>query len=120
MNAANLIPDLDQVVALYYDCAEALEEGFDQATDEFYAENDHRCNIQQRSAEAYADRRQQQLQERIDRFSQQGSRMLPATEGLLNKVNRELEDKQKTIQERRNNVKLNSTQLAAGIIFIED
>ncbi|MER3478411.1 MAG: DNA/RNA helicase, superfamily II, SNF2 family protein [Leptolyngbya sp. ERB_1_2] len=120
VNAANLIPDLDRVITLYSDCAKALEAGFDQATDEFYAENDHRCNIQQRSAEAYAERRRQQLQDRIDRFSQLGSRILPAIEGLLNKVNRELEDRRKTIQEHRNNVKLVSTQLAAGMIFIEN
>jgi hypothetical protein len=44
--------------------------------------------------------------------------MLPATEGLLKKVNRELELKQRSIDDRRN-TELKSIQLAAGIIFVE-
>ncbi|MBE9012363.1 hypothetical protein IQ250_19375 [Pseudanabaenaceae cyanobacterium LEGE 13415] len=118
-NAANLINDLDQVLSLYSDCDDALEEAFDQASKEFAAENDNRCRIQERSAENYADRRRQQLEERITQFQQSGKlRMLPATEGLLKKVNRELELKKRAIDDRRN-TDLKLTQLAAGIIFVE-
>ncbi|NJR48640.1 MAG: DEAD/DEAH box helicase family protein [Leptolyngbyaceae cyanobacterium CSU_1_3] len=118
-NASNLIEDLDQVLALYSDCDDALEAAFDQASAEFDAENYHHCDVQQRSAQSYADRRRHQLEERIQAFQQSGKlRMLPATEGQLRKVNRELELKQKLIGDRRN-TELKVTQLAAGIIFVE-
>ncbi len=119
LNAANLLEDLDRVLALYCDCDDALETGFDQASAEFDAENDSRCNVQRRSAESYADRRQQQLEERIQTFQQSGKlRMVPATEGQLRKVNRELEIKKKMIVDRHN-TELNVIQLAAGMIFVE-
>ena len=119
LNAANLLEDLDRVLALYRDCDQALEAAFDQASAEFTAENDHHCNVQQRSAKSYADRRSQQLKERIQAFQQSGKlRILPATEGQLQKVNRELEIKNKMIGDRRN-TELNVIQLAAGMIFVE-
>ncbi|BAU09777.1 hypothetical protein LEP3755_02520 [Leptolyngbya sp. NIES-3755] len=118
-NAANLIDNLDRVLSLYSDCDDALEQAFDQASKEFEAENENRCRIQERSAENYADRRRQQLEERIAQFQQSGKlRMLPATEGLLKKVNRELELKKRAIDDRLN-TDFNLTQLAAGIIFVE-
>ena len=118
-NAANLLEDLDQVLALYCDCDDALEASFDQASAEFAAENDNRCDVQQRSAESYADRRRQQLEDRLQTFQQSGKlRMVPATEGQLRKVNQDLEIKQKLVSDRRN-TELNVTQLAAGIIFVE-
>ena len=43
--------------------------------------------------------------------------MLPATEGQLRKVNRELEIKKVMIDDRRN-TELNVIQLAAGMIFV--
>jgi hypothetical protein len=119
LNAANLLEDLDRVLALYSDCDDALEAAFDQASAEFAAENDNHCNVQQRSAESYAARRSQQLEERIQAFQQSGKlRILPATEGQLQKVNRELEIKKKMIGDRRN-TELNLIHLAAGIIFVE-
>ncbi|MGV0023961.1 SNF2-related protein [Phormidesmis priestleyi] len=119
LNAANLLEDRDQVLALASDCDDALEEAFNQASTEFDAENDNRCRVQERSAENYADRRQQQLQERIQQFRQTNRlRMLPATEGLLNKVNRELAAKKRAIDDRRD-TDLKLIQLAAGIIFVE-
>ena len=119
LNAANLIENLDRVLALYSDCDDALEAAFDQASAEFAAENDNHCNVQQRSAESYAARRSQQLEERIQTFQQSGKlRILPATEGQLQKVNRELEIKKKMIGDRRN-TELNLIHLAAGIIFVE-
>lgn len=118
-NAANLIEDLDRVLSLYSDCDDALEQAYEQAAKEFEAENENRCRIQERSAENYADRRRQQLEERILQFQQTGKlRMLPATEGLLKKVNRELELKKRVINDRRN-TDSTLTQLAAGIIFVE-
>lgn len=119
LNAANLLEDLAQVLARYRDCDQALERAFDQASEEFDTENDNRCSVQERSAESYAARRCQQLHERIQSFQQAGKlRMLPATEGQLQKVNRELAIKKKLIGDRRN-TDLNVVQLAAGLIFVE-
>ncbi|MCY7276724.1 MAG: DNA/RNA helicase, superfamily II, SNF2 family protein, partial [Phormidesmis sp. CAN_BIN44] len=119
LNAANLLDDRDQVLALYSDCDDALEAAFDQASTEFTAENDNRCNVQERSAESDTDRRRQQLEDRIQTFQQSGKlRMLPATEGQLRKANRELEIKKVMIVDRRN-TELNVIQLAAGMIFVE-
>jgi hypothetical protein len=44
--------------------------------------------------------------------------MIPATEGLLNKVNRELDIKLRAIAQRRY-ISLDQVQLAAGVIFVE-
>ena len=119
LNAVNLLEDMDHVLALYSNCDDALEEAFEQASKEFDAENDNRCSVQERSAESYADRRRQQLEERIQQFQQTDRlRMLPATEGLLKKVNRELETKKREISDRRS-TELKLLQLAAGVIFVE-
>lgn len=119
LNAANLLTDSDLILALYNDCQDALEEAFEQASQEFDAENDNRCRVQERSAESYAQQRCQQLEERIQQFQQSGRlRMLPATEGLLKKVNRELETKRRLIEERRN-TELKLVELAAGIVFVQ-
>jgi superfamily II DNA or RNA helicase len=119
LNAANLLEDIDQILALCSDCDAALEEAFEQASKEFDAENNNRCSVQERSAENYADRRRQQLEDRIQQFQQSGRlRMLPATEGLLKKVNRELETKKREIADRRN-TELKLIQLAAGVIFVQ-
>jgi len=119
-NAINLINDMNEVLAVYRNCDEYLEEAFDLAAEEFEIENRNRCDVQQRSAEDYANRRRQELQERIQRFHSEGKlQMIPATEGLLKKVNRELEIKLKAIANRRDNTSLNLVQLAAGVIFVE-
>ena len=79
----------------------------------------NRCDVQQRSAEDYANRRRQELQERLQRFHSEGKlQMIPATEGLLKKVNRELEIKLRAIAHRRE-ISLDLVQLAAGVIFVE-
>jgi hypothetical protein len=118
-NAVHSISDLESVLALYHYCDEYLEEAFSRAAEDFELENMNRCNVQQQSAENYANRRRQELQERIARFQAEGKlQMIPATEGLLRKVNRELEIKLSSIEERRN-VSLDITQLAAGVLFIE-
>lgn len=119
LNAVNLLKDMDHVLALYSNCDDALEEAFEQASKEFDAENENRCSVQERSAENYANRRRKQLEERIQQFQQTGRfRMLPATEGLLKKVNRELETKKREIVDRRS-TELKLIQLAAGVIFVE-
>jgi hypothetical protein len=118
-NAINLIGDLDRVLVVYSECDEYLEEAFNLAAEKFEIENMNRCDVQQRSAEDYANRRRQELQERIQRFQSEGKlQMIPATEGLLKKVNRELEIKLRAIALRRE-LSLDLIQLTAGIIFVE-
>lgn len=118
LNAANLL-DLNQVLALYCKCDDALEIAFEAASAAFDTENHNHCDVQQRSAVSYAARRRSQLEESIQTFQQSGKlRMLPATAGKLRKVNRELEIKKKTIDDRRT-TELNMIQLAAGIILVE-
>jgi superfamily II DNA or RNA helicase len=118
-NAINLLGDMDEILAVYSDCDDYLEEAFNRAAEDFGLENMNRCDVQQRSAEDYANRRRQELKERIERFRTEGKlQMIPATEGLLNKVNRELELKLRAIAQRRN-ISLDQVQLAAGVIFVE-
>jgi superfamily II DNA or RNA helicase len=118
-NAISLINNFDQVLTAYQICDDCLEDAFHQAAEDFGTENMNRCDVQQRSAEDYANRRQQELQERIQQFREDKNlQMVPATEGLLKKVNRELELKLKLIDQRRA-VSLSQVQLGAGIIFID-
>jgi SNF2 family DNA or RNA helicase len=120
LNAMNLLENFDQILELYRNCDDALESSFGQMSEEFDAENENRCGVQERSAESYANRRRKQLEERIQNFQQSGKlRMLPATEGQLHKMNRELEIKRKMISDRRDNTELKTMQLAAGVIFVE-
>lgn len=118
-NAINIISDMDRVLEVYSDCDEYLEEAFNRAAEDFEVENQNRCDVQQRSAQDYANRRQSELKERIERFRFEGKlQMIPATEGLLNKVNRELDIKLRAIAQRRD-ISLDQVQLAAGVIFVE-
>lgn len=118
-NAINLISDMDRVLEIYSDCDEYLEEAFNHAAEDFELENKTRCDVRQQSAEDYANRRQSELKERIERFRFESKlQMIPATEGLLNKVNRELDIKLRASAQRRD-ISLDQVQLAAGVIFVE-
>ncbi|MGK7913141.1 MAG: SNF2-related protein [Synechococcus sp.] len=118
-NAANLIEDMDSVLSFYADCDDYLEESFDQYSEDFETENTNRCNVQQRSAEDYANRKIKELEERIEKYrSLNNQRMIPATQGLLNKINRELELKIRNINRRRD-ISLDMERLSAGIVLVE-
>jgi len=99
---------------------DALEESFGNALEEFEVENQNRCDVQERSARSFAERKQRELQERIQKFREAGkTQIIPATEGQLRKVTRELEVKLKSIQEKREGSTLEQVQLASGVIFVE-
>jgi superfamily II DNA or RNA helicase len=118
-NAMNLIKNITPVMTAYSQCDRYLEEAFDRAASEFETENNNRCDIQQQSAQDYANRRKQELEERIAKFKAENQlQMIPATEGLLNKVNRELEIKKRAIATKRE-INLDLVQLAAGVIFVK-
>lgn len=118
-NASNLLPSFDRILKLFEICSEALETEFGQFATEFEIENTNRCEVQQKSAVDYAKRRQQELQERLERFRLEGKlQIIPATEGLLKKLNRELELKTRAI-DRKREVSLDLVELAAGVLFVK-
>jgi len=93
-NAQNFIDDIELVLDLHQQCEDTLEESFGTALEEFEVENQNRCDVQERSARAFAERKQGELKERIQRFKDAGkTQIIPATEGQLRKVTRELEVK---------------------------
>lgn len=119
-NAQNFIEDTAHILDLHHACEEALEDAFSEALEEFEIDNQTRCDVQERSARAFAERKQQELQERLQRFREAGkTQIIPATEGQLRKVNRELEVKLRTIQQKREGITCEQIQLASGVIFIE-
>jgi superfamily II DNA or RNA helicase len=118
LNAIHLLPEFEQILECFQICNEDLEVEFGQFATEFESENTNRCDVQQKSAEDYAKRKRQELEERLQRLRLQGkSQIIPATEGLLRKVNRELELKLRTVKQKRE-VSLDLVQLAAGVLFL--
>ncbi|EKV03864.1 DNA/RNA helicase, superfamily II, SNF2 family [Leptolyngbya sp. PCC 7375] len=120
-NAQNFIEDIDGVLVCLLTCDEHIDTAFNQALEDFYIDNENRCNIQEKSARAFAERKQRELESRLDRFRQAGkTQIIPATEGQLKKVKRELEVKLKNIQEKRDDLTCEPKPLAAGVIFVEE
>ncbi|MGB7086287.1 MAG: SNF2-related protein [Phormidesmis sp.] len=120
LNADSFIEDITAVIHSQNQCRDALEEAFGQALESFYEENDSRCDVQEKSARAFAERKQKELTARLERFQQTGkTRIIPATQGQLDKVNRELEVKLIRIQQKRDGVSSMQKQLASGVIFVE-
>jgi len=118
-NALNLLPDFDRTLTLFQQCNDAVDEEFGDFAAEFESENSNRCDVQQKSADDYATRRQQELQERLDRFQLEGkTQIIPAVKGQLAKAKRELDLKLRAIDQKRE-VSLDLVQLAAGVLFIE-
>lgn len=120
-NASNFIENIDLVLQREQECSEALNEACYEAFDDFAIENDARCDVQERSARAFAERKQTELRTRIERFQQEGkTKILPAIQGQLNKVNRELDVKLISIQHKRDGVEPAPRPLASGVIFVEE
>jgi superfamily II DNA or RNA helicase len=119
-NAQNFIDDIDRILELHQLCKESLEEVFGKALEEFDIENENRCDVQERSARSFAERKQSELRDRIQRFKVAGkTQIIPATEGQLRRVIRELEVKLKSIQENREGSTFEQVHLASGILFVE-
>ena len=119
-NADNFIGDITAVIHSQNQCKEALEEAFGLALEDFYKENDSRCDVQEKSARAFAERKQKELIARLENFRQTGkTRIIPATQGQLDKVTRELEVKLIRIEKKRDGVSFEQKQLASGVIFVE-
>ncbi|MEM8614354.1 MAG: SNF2-related protein [Cyanobacteria bacterium P01_H01_bin.105] len=119
-NAQNFIENIESVITTLSTCDGYLDQAFDGALEDFCIDNENRCNIQEKSARAFAERKQHELESRLERFRQEDKRqIIPATEGQLRKVRRELEVQLKNIQEKRDDLTCEPKQLAAGVIFVE-
>ena len=120
LNADNFIEDMTIVIRSQNQCKDVLEEAFGLALEDFYKENDSRCDVQEKSARAFAERKQKELTARLENFRQMGkTRIIPATQGQLDKVTRELEVKLIRIEKKRDGVSFEQKQLASGVIFVE-
>lgn len=110
--------DWDQMLTAYDHLHTDLEKTFAQTFALFDQENFIRCQIQRQSAEAYSQRRRVELEERIQRFHQQQRlQMIPATEGLLRKLNRELALKQQAMS-RKEETSSDQIELAVGVLWV--
>ena len=119
-NAHNFIEDIDLIIKQQQNCNDYIEQASESAFEDFLIDNDSRCNTQEQSARAFAERKQRELEARLDRFRQASkTQIIPATEGQLKKVKRELEVKLKGIEEKRDGVSFKQEQLASGVIFVE-
>jgi superfamily II DNA or RNA helicase len=117
-NASNLV-DLEKVLSTYDRCEEILLEGFADAEAEFEAENTDRCNVQENSARAYAQRKIGEYKERIKRFKTEGkSTIIRADEGRIKKAEQDLNSSLKNIEQKRK-INTSNPALASGLIFIE-
>jgi hypothetical protein len=100
-NVPNLV-HLDAVTAMATRCEERLLADHDRSRAEFMAENDSRCAVQEESARQFHARRVGDLRERIERFRREDrTTMIPATEGLIRRLDDELDLKCRRIQARR-------------------
>lgn len=117
-NANNLV-ELELVLNNYDKCEELLQEAFADAEAEFEAENIDRCNVQESSAKAYAKRKKQEYEERIQRFIAEGKlTIIRADEGRIKKVQQDLNIAIKNIEQKRQ-ITTSNPALAAGVIFVD-
>lgn len=104
-NAANIVEDLQQVLACVEKCEQSLENAFDEKVEEFGIENESRCEVQRRSAIALADRERTDLEAQIERIKASGdaskARILPALEGKLRKIEDNLYLQNELINQKR-------------------
>lgn len=117
-NAVNHL-SVDTVLSGALRCETALCDAFAEKIRDFEAENQLRCNQQETSARKFAERRIAELQERLSRFrAQRNARLIPMTEGLLQKEQAQLKAKLAMIEQRRT-VDPTMVSLAAGVIRVE-
>jgi hypothetical protein len=119
VNAPNLVGALNVILDRALACEEKLEHDFAARVRDFESENNLRCGQQETSARRFAERRMAELSARIERYREQGStRLIPMTEGLLQKEEARLRTKLMTVAQRRM-VDPTIVPLAAGIIRVE-
>lgn len=118
-NAWNLIPDRGGILDVIESIEEELLEKFTEEERTFKEDNDDRCDVQQTSAERFANRRIKMFQDRIKDFEAAGkTKPIPMTVGLLDKEENELGIKQRTIEDHRV-VDARPETLCMGMISVE-
>ncbi|MDR9404340.1 MAG: hypothetical protein RI580_12965, partial [Halothece sp. Uz-M2-17] len=97
-----------------------LQDQFFEDSESFKAENEDWCNLQEGIAKRSSQRKIEEIEERIARFTEEGkTRIIPAEQGKIDRENQDLQVKLAKIQEKRQ-TKTNNPTLAAGLIFIEE
>ena len=118
-NAINVVGDVERIKSGARACEEMLGSSFGERVSDFEAENELRCDQQETSARRFAERRVNELQNRLSRFrAQQNLRPIPMTEGLLRKEQTQLSAKLERINQRRI-IDPTLVPLATGVIRVE-
>ena len=118
-NAFNRVEDINSILESVRQCDKALDNQFSDRVKDFEAENEIRCNQQETSAKAFANRKIEELKNRIARYKEEGKKKpIPMTEGLLRTVEERLRRQLERINQRRI-VDPTMKQLATGLILIK-
>ncbi|XZO02798.1 MAG: SNF2-related protein [Microcoleus sp.] len=118
-NAINLV-DVDRVLSAYEKCEEHLQIAFTENEVAFEAENQDKCDVQEGSAKAYAKRKWQEYEQRIENLNSQGKTgLIPAIAGLIGKNTQQLNLTLKRIEQKRK-ITTSNPALCAGLIFMEE
>ena len=118
-NTNNIINNFEEVLQAYDNCDETLKDEFFEASENFESENEDLCHFQQGIAERSSQRKIQEIEDRIQRFQQEGkTKIIPALQGKIDKEKQTLQVKLANIQEKRK-TETNQPILAAGLIFVE-
>lgn len=117
-NAKNVFCTPSRTVGAVLECEKFLMNNVKIKFDDYEAENALRCDQQETSARRFFERRSTELSERLEKFrSQDKQRLIPPTEGLLNKQKLLLETKLSRIDQNRRTDR-SFVPLAAGIIRV--
>jgi hypothetical protein len=118
-NAKNLIEDFDAYLEAVSKCENAIFKDFGRLAEDFEADNENRCNVQEESARRFAERRIRNFEQRIENFQINGNeRMIPATRGLITKEKADVGVKLGRILDRRK-TDTSIRVLCIGVVLVE-
>ena len=116
-NVFNLV-EKHKVIAAYKKCEQELEIEFSQISEDFEIENDERCDVQLQNINAYRQRKESSISQRIEKFKAEGkTRIIHAFEGQLKKLEQDCQVNIKKLDQKRS-LETRNPQLAAGILFV--
>ena len=102
-----------------FECYDYLNREFDDESNVRKAENKDRINLQIRSAKQHRDRQVQSLEQVLNNYrSRNETRMIPATQGRIEKIKDKFEVKIKKL-EKRKNMESSTQQVCCGVLLIE-
>jgi SNF2 family DNA or RNA helicase len=117
-NAVNVLPPIDGLCTAAVNCEEVLADAFGERMSDFEAENTVRCDQQETSARKFAQRRIDDLNRRLHKFrSENNTRPIAMTEGLIRKEEEQLQAKIDRVSRRRN-VDPTMVHLALGVVRV--